>query len=291
LEFLTEMFMPMRKPLLSLCAAAMAFSWPAPALAQAVGINAAIRNKVSTRKTAQAALQPAVLKARVALGEQVVTAPASMLQILLLDRSNFTVGANARVTIDRFVYDPSKSASAVGASVARGAFRFMSGRPVHNMPGKTAITTPVASIGVRGTVFEGVVGPDAIKIALGEAGAGNAAGGNADDATLIVLRGPAATATEPAGAIDVTANGQTIAVDQPGMAVFVPGPRQNMVGPFPLSDKGSLALNDLLGTAPDNRDRPPGVDLRGNPIVDQTLETLAPIQVPQDEPALTSAAV
>lgn len=271
--------MPMRNLVLILSAAVALTA--TPSIAQPVGINAAIRNKVMTRKASEPALRPAVLKARVALGDQVVTAPASMLQILLLDRSNFTVGSNARVTIDRFVYDPSRSASAVGASVARGAFRFMSGKPVRNMPGKTAITTPVASIGVRGTVFEGVVGPDAVKIALGEAGAAGAGNGaNQDSATLVVLRGPAATATEPGGAIDVTANGQTVAVDQPGMAVFVPGPGQNPVGPFPLSDDGLLALHDLLRTTPDTREAALDLDPEGNPIVDQTLEDL-PASRPQ----------
>lgn len=241
--------------------------------ATTVGINAAIRNKVVTRAATDAAARPAVLKARVSLGDQVQTASASMLQILLLDRSNFTVGANARVTIDRFVYDPQRGASAVGASVAKGAFRFISGKSVRNMPGKTAITTPVASIGVRGTIFEGVVGPDAVKIAGLEAGA---AGGRIDPetATLIVLRGPAASPTEPGGAIDITANGEVIAIDQPGMALFIPGPNQKPIGPFALSDNGLLAIHDLLRTTPDTRDAFNRFDADGNPIVDRTLENL-----------------
>ena len=125
--------------------------------AATVGINAAIRNKVMVRAVTDPAAHPAILKARVGLGDQIQTANASVLQILLLDRSNFTVGSNARVTIDRFVYDPNRSASAVGATVVKGAFRFISGRSIHNMPGQTAIRTPVASIGVRGTMIEGVV--------------------------------------------------------------------------------------------------------------------------------------
>lgn len=238
-----------------------------------VGINAAIRNKVMTRAASEAALHPAVLKARVTLGDQVQTANASVLQILLLDRSNFTVGANARVTIDRFVYDPQRSASAVGASVARGAFRFISGRSVHNMPGQTAITTPVASIGVRGTIFEGAVGSDAVRIAGLEAGArGGKVGPNT--ATLIVLRGPGATATEPGGAIDVTANGAVISLDRPGMALFIPGPSQNAIGPFNLSDRGLLALHDLLRTTPNAHDALAKLDAEGNPIVDRTMEEL-----------------
>lgn len=236
-----------------------------------IGINAAIRNQVTMRAATDPAPRAAVLKARVSLGDQVQTANASMLQILLLDRSNFTVGSNARVTIDRFVYDPQRSASAVGASVAKGAFRFISGKSVRNMPGKTAITTPVASIGVRGTILEGAVGPDAVRIAGIEAGA---EGGKIDPetATLVVLRGPAATTTEPGGAIDITANGDTITLDRPGLALFVPGPGQKPIGPFALSDNGLLALHDLLRTTPDARGGLATFDADGNPIVDRTLE-------------------
>ena len=241
--------------------------------ATTIGINAAIRNTVVTRAATDTAPRAAVLRARVSLGDQVQTANASMLQILLLDRSNFTVGANARVTLDRFVYDPQRGASAVGVSVAKGAFRFISGKSVRNLPGKTAITTPVASIGVRGTIFEGAVGPDAVTIARLEAGA---AGGKIDPATatLVVLRGPGATPTEPGGAIDVTVNGEVVSLDRPGMALFIPGPNQKAIGPFSLSDRGLLALHDLLRTTPDARDPRPGFDVEGNPIVDRIIETL-----------------
>ncbi len=247
------------------------------ACAQAIGINAAIRNTVTMKTRADIAPRPAVLKERVSLGDQIRTANASVLQVVLLDRTNFTVGANARVTIDRFVYDPSRSASAVGASVARGAFRFISAKSLHNMPGQTAVTTPVASIGVRGTIFEGVVGPDAVRIALGEAGAGGKAG-DSDSATLVVLRGPGAGVPgETPGAIDVTANGETVAVEHPGLAVYIPGPHQPPVGPFQLSDKGQLALDEMLRTTPDAKAGGSGIDPEGNPIVDTTLETAPPV--------------
>ena len=247
------------------------------AAAQAVGINAAIRNTVTMKTRADAVPRPAVLKERVSLGDQIRTAQASVLQVVLLDRTNFTVGANARVTIDRFVYDPSRSASAVGASVARGAFRFISAKSLHNMPGQSAVTTPVASIGVRGTIFEGVVGPDAVRIALGEAGLGTKGAPDGETATLVVLRGPGAGVPgETPGAIDVTANGETIPVERPGLAVFIPGPHQPPIGPFALSDKGLLALDDLLRTTPDARSGAGGIDPQGNPIVDTTLEVLPP---------------
>lgn len=245
---------------------------PAAALGQAVGINAAIRNKVAMKTAADAAFRPAVLKERVSLGDRIQTAPVSVLQVLLLDRTSFTVGANARVTIDRFVYDPSRSASAVGASIARGAFRFLSSAATHNMPGQSRVTTPVASIGIRGTMFEGVVGPEAVRIALKEGALGNIKG-DPDSATLVLLRGPGAgiPGVTP-GAIDVTANGKTVPVEHPGLAVYVPGPGADPVGPFPLSMKGMLALDDMLRTAPDPKDRLAQVDVEGNPLVDQMVE-------------------
>jgi hypothetical protein len=265
-------------PALVLAAAVLAA--PGGAQAQAVGINAAIRNKVFMKTASDRALRPAVIKERVSIGDNIQTAQASVLQVVLLDRTNFTVGANARVTIDRFVYDPSRSASAVGASVARGAFRFMSGKSLHNMPGKSAVTTPVASIGVRGTIFEGVVGPDAVRIALGEAGFAGKGNPDPDKATLIVLRGPGAAPGVIPGAIDVTADGQTVPVEQPGLAVYIPGPNQPPLGPFTLSDKGLLAIDELLRTTPDKGDSFARVDPQANPIVDTTLEDV-PVTRPQ----------
>ena len=73
----------------------------APVQAQdSVGVNAAIRNSVQTRSSASGPLRPAQLRAPVRLGDQFVTGPQSQVQVLLRDRSTFTVGANARMTVD-----------------------------------------------------------------------------------------------------------------------------------------------------------------------------------------------
>ena len=140
-----------------------------PASAQTVGVNAAVVNDVRMTTQANPAVHKAVLKERVSLGNDIVTGRASVLQVLLLDHTSFTVGGNARIKVDRFVYDPNRSASSVGLSVAKGAFRFISGKPLHANPGQSAIRTPIVSIGIRGTIVEGAVGADAIRIARGEA--------------------------------------------------------------------------------------------------------------------------
>ena len=64
---------------------------------------------------------------RLAWGDQIDTGKRSQLQILLLDRSTFGIGASSRVRIDRFVYDPNAGRSVV-ATFFKGALRFFSGR-------------------------------------------------------------------------------------------------------------------------------------------------------------------
>src|SRR3569623_3344257 len=110
-----------------LATAAVAAVTPLPAAAQSGGVNAAVVNDVRMKTEANPTVHRAAVKERVSLGYDIATGPASRLQVLLLDRTNFTLGANARLKVDRFVYAPSRSASSVGLSVPRGAFRFMSG--------------------------------------------------------------------------------------------------------------------------------------------------------------------
>lgn len=224
-----------------------------PLLAQAnsVGIEAAIRNKVEIRAAATKKVKPAVLHDRVFLGDQVQTDKASQLQILLLDRSTFTVGASAGVTIDRFVYDPAANRRDVGINVARGAFRFMSGRSVGKPTGPVSVRTPVATIGIRGTIFEGVVGEEAEKIAEREPAVGKVKS-DSDEASLIVLRGPGPRTqgdTIP-GAIDVSAGDRTATLNEADLAAYVP---RRGAAPivFRLSPAGLLALQSLLRTVPE----------------------------------------
>jgi hypothetical protein len=242
----------MRPGPLSKAAAAVAASSLAasPAFAQAVGVNAAVRNKVVIVGAGTKKARPAVVRERVILNDEVRTAAASQLQILLLDRTTFTVGANARVAVDRFVYDPARNSRSTGVSVTQGAFRFMSGRTLRRPSGPATVRTPVATIGVRGTIFEGVVGEDATEIAEREAAVGKKVKARKDEASLIVLRGPGPRAqgdTRP-GAIDVTVGATTVTLDRPGLALYAPRVGAPPIGPFPISMAGLQALQSLLRT-------------------------------------------
>src|SRR5579862_7700222 len=118
--------------------AAVAVSFSAVALAaeQLIGIAATVLNQVRIQPGG-APEHPLLVRQRIALGDRIETGERSQAQLMLLDKSTFTIGANARLTIDRFVYDPNKRS--LTASVAKGAFRFMSGRP--DRGGDAAIST------------------------------------------------------------------------------------------------------------------------------------------------------
>lgn len=238
---------PLGKAAAAVAAASLAAS---PLSGQAVGVNASVRNKVVIVGAGTKKARPAVVRERVILNDEVRTAAASQLQILLLDRTTFTVGANARVAVDRFVYDPARNSRSTGVSVAQGAFRFMSGRTLRRPSGPVTVRTPVATIGIRGTIFEGVVGEDAIEIAEREAAVGKKVKAKKDEASLIVLRGPGPRTqgdTRP-GAVDVTVGASTVTLDRPGLALYAPRVGAPPIGPFPISAAGLQALQSLLRT-------------------------------------------
>ena len=126
----------------------------------------------------------------------------------------------------------------------------MSGRTLGRPSGPVSVRTPVATIGIRGTIFEGVVGEDAIRIASREAAVGKKVKAKKDEASLIVLRGPGPRTqgdTRP-GAIDVTVGASAVTLDRPGLALYAPRVGAPPIGPFPISAAGLQALQSLLRT-------------------------------------------
>ncbi|HSQ94685.1 MAG TPA: FecR domain-containing protein [Croceibacterium sp.] len=210
-----------------------------------VGIAAAIVGDVRLSQAAAAKAYPIARNQRVAWGDVVGTGKKSLLQILLLDRSNFSIGANTRMTIDRFVYDPSQGRS-LFARVFEGAFRFMSG--AKNANSTASIDSPIGTIGIRGTALDGVVGEDAVAIAEQEPAVGKRVKSDKTTATLIVLRGPgqATAGGLTVGIADVTAAGRTVTLDQPELAAYIPRPGAPPIGPFRISAGGLSQVQDLL---------------------------------------------
>lgn len=227
--------------------AVMAFAGIGMAVAQnaAVGVAASVVNEVKLSNAQSPRPRQVVLRQRIALGDQIQTGKSSQMQLLLLDRSSFSIGANASLRIDRFVYDPARGRTS-GASVARGAFRFMSGQ--QNRANSSSIASPVATIGIRGTILEGVVGQGAREIAKGEAKEVKKADADKQTATLVVLRGPGSRTAQGAeiGAASVTSGGVTVELTAPMQAAYVPRAGAAPIGPFTLSPGGLVALRNQV---------------------------------------------
>ncbi len=212
---------------------------------QFVGIASAILNDVSITPAGLPKAHHAVPRERVALADVVQTGKKSQLQVLLLDKSVFTVGANARLTIDRYVYSPATGRSFT-ASMAKGAFRFMSGRPDHGSD--ALLRTPIATIGIRGTVVDAIIGADAVTIARQESAIDRAIRSDTGTASLIVLRGPGPQTQGSAlpGAISVMAGSGTVMLDRPMLAAYVPASGAPPIGPFTISRQGLARINVLI---------------------------------------------
>jgi hypothetical protein len=122
----------------------------APAAAQdAIGDADVVLNDV--RHTGGAHPGPLVKGDNVVRNETVRTAADSSTKLVFLDQTNLSLGPVSQVVLDRFVYADQPSAQQVSIGLAKGVFRFATGtfaKPAYD------IQTPVATIGVRGTILD-----------------------------------------------------------------------------------------------------------------------------------------
>ena len=240
--------MPMRRILIaalasgSLLATSLATT---PAAAQRVEIGNASSVVGDVRMTnANVSNRAVARKQRIAWADLIDTGKKSQLQILLLDRSTFGIGANSRVRIDRFIYDPNESRSLI-ATFVKGALRFFSGR--QEGENRADIQTPAGRIGIRGTAIDMLVGKEAETIAENEPAVGRVRS-NDDEATLVVLRGPGARTAGGLrlGLAEVEGAGKTVILNEPGLAAYIPQNGAEPIGPFRISNQALSQVQDEL---------------------------------------------
>jgi hypothetical protein len=183
-----------------------------------------------------------VVNGAVHQADAIVTGDASRLSIALLDQSVLTVGSNASLTVDRFVFDTEADAAGVLVSLVQGAFRFVSGSRGAE-PERVAFRTPTATIGIRGTIIEAAVGSEALDLLDSEGGT-PVPGDDPEQTALIVL---------VEGEIEIEVDGQRRIVSEPGQAVAVRGRRVSE--PFRLSPE---AEQRLAGRLPPRESGGPG---------------------------------
>jgi len=86
--------------------------------------------------------------------EVVRTGAADRAHLVFLDGSSLTVGPNARLTIDKFVFDPNAKKGDLAITATQGVFRLVGGKI--SKSSAITVTTPSSTIGIRGgiTIFK-----------------------------------------------------------------------------------------------------------------------------------------
>ena len=120
----------------------------------------------------------AVDGATVHSNDELKTGPDGHLQVTFRDDTVLTLGEDARVVIDRYVFDPDQGVGDVLLTTTQGAFRFATGRLKELSEKNITVSTPVAEIGIRGTEFWGgpVDGEYSVLLLAGEINVKNQAG-------------------------------------------------------------------------------------------------------------------
>jgi hypothetical protein len=124
---------------------------PSAVAAERAGVAAAVRGDVTRARAGDGAAALASNDS-VLLDDTIRSGDSSGLQVLFLDQSVLTMGENAELTIDTFVYDPGVDDGAMAVTLLTGGLRFVSGLVSDGAPNTMQIKTPFATIGIRGTI-------------------------------------------------------------------------------------------------------------------------------------------
>jgi hypothetical protein len=85
------------------------------------------------------------------LDETVRTATLSTAKLRFVDETDLSLGPQASVKLDRYVFNSDKTAKEMAVTMTKGAMRWVSGLSPSSA---YKIRTPQATIGVRGTIFD-----------------------------------------------------------------------------------------------------------------------------------------
>jgi hypothetical protein len=102
-----------------------------------------VRNKKST---------PSAVNTAVEMNDTVVTARAKA-RLEFVDKTTVNITEQSKITIDEFVYDPKAGSGKLAMKMVQGTARYASGQIAKNSPQNVNVTTPTATVAVRGTDF------------------------------------------------------------------------------------------------------------------------------------------
>jgi len=89
----------------------------------------------------------------VKMNDRLVTGAGARLQVTFVDGTLLTLGENAVVVVDRYVFNPAKGSGQMALTSTKGAFRFATGKLNEMNKKDVKVTTPHGALAVRGTEF------------------------------------------------------------------------------------------------------------------------------------------
>jgi hypothetical protein len=152
----------------------LAIALAGPALAEPVGRVDHVENSVTAEQAG--ARRALAVDDALDRADVLTSGDAARLQATLEDDTRITLGENAVLRIDAFLYAPEAGDGALALRVLEGTFLFVGGR-VEDVPGATVtISTPFATMGIRGTTVWGgpLDGAFAVYVSEGEVTVTNA---------------------------------------------------------------------------------------------------------------------
>lgn len=125
----------------------------APQLAQASPPIGTVQNVKGIVTVQHADGTTATLKAGdpVFQGDLLVSSDDGGVGITFVDGTEFSLGAKAKMVLDEMIYDPAGGDGSSKFSLLSGTFSFVSGQVAKAGPDAMTVSTPVATIGIRGT--------------------------------------------------------------------------------------------------------------------------------------------
>ncbi|MCF8126742.1 MAG: tandem-95 repeat protein, partial [Desulfotignum sp.] len=107
-------------------------------------------------------------------GDTIVTNQGSQLEIDFIDDTSFSQGENSRSEINSYVYDPDDaSGSGLLFELSKGVFRTVTGEIAKQNPDNFNLKSPMALIGIRGTVVNSDIQEGFEKIGVETIGKGH----------------------------------------------------------------------------------------------------------------------
>lgn len=91
-------------------------------------------------------------------GDIIQTAADGALSITFADGTSFNVSNNAKMEVNDFIYDPNGHQNSSLMSLTKGTFTFIAGNVAHT--GNMRVSTPVGTMGIRGTAPRVEIGDD-----------------------------------------------------------------------------------------------------------------------------------